>query len=161
MAFWMIEKALYFTGMLKPILLLAFCCATTALFAQSDTSNKLTVVNTTGDSATFEKVEVEAEFPGGFEGWKNYLMANVNTDKITASVPKSIKHWQQQAIVQFIVCTDGSICDIRVVNKVSPEVEKEAKRLIATSPNWAPAVQNGRKVKAYRKQPITFAVDAQ
>lgn len=157
MAFWMIEKGLYFTGMLKPILLLALCCATTASFAQADTATKLITV----DSAVLQKVEVEAEFPGGFEGWRNYLMANVNTDKIAASVPKTIKHWQQQAIVQFIVCTDGSICDIKVVNKVSPEVEKEAKRLIATSPSWEPAIQNGRKVKAYRKQPITFAVDAQ
>lgn len=30
--------------------------------------------------------------------------------------------------------------------------------LISKGPKWLPAVQNGRPVTAYRKQPITFAV---
>ena len=36
------------------------------------------------------------------------------------------------------------------------EMEAEAIRLIKTSPNWLPAIQNGKKVNAYRKQPVTF-----
>ena len=37
-------------------------------------------------------------------------------------------------------------------------MEEEAMRVIKKGPKWTPAVQNGRSVKAYRKQPITFQV---
>jgi protein TonB len=37
-------------------------------------------------------------------------------------------------------------------------MEAEAVKVIKKGPNWTPAVQNGRQVNAYRKQPITFQV---
>jgi periplasmic protein TonB len=37
-------------------------------------------------------------------------------------------------------------------------MEEEAIRVIKKGPDWVPAIQNGRNVKAYRKQPITFVV---
>ncbi|MBC7873898.1 MAG: energy transducer TonB, partial [Ferruginibacter sp.] len=37
-------------------------------------------------------------------------------------------------------------------------MEEEAIKVIKKGPKWEPAVQNGRQVKAYRKQPITFQV---
>jgi hypothetical protein len=38
-------------------------------------------------------------------------------------------------------------------------MEEEAIRAIVKGGKWLPAIQNGRQVKAYRKQPITFVVD--
>lgn len=38
-------------------------------------------------------------------------------------------------------------------------MEDEAIRVLKKSKKWLPAVQNGRKVKAYRKQPITFVIE--
>ncbi|MEQ1678624.1 MAG: energy transducer TonB, partial [Chitinophagaceae bacterium] len=40
-------------------------------------------------------------------------------------------------------------------------MEEEAMRVIKKGPKWTPAVQNGRQVKAYRKQPITFQVQGE
>jgi hypothetical protein len=37
-------------------------------------------------------------------------------------------------------------------------MEDEALRVMKQSPNWIPAMQNGHKVTAYRKQPVTFVV---
>ena len=37
-------------------------------------------------------------------------------------------------------------------------MEQEAVKVIKKGPNWKPALQNGRNVNAYRKQPITFVV---
>jgi protein TonB len=37
-------------------------------------------------------------------------------------------------------------------------MEAEVIRILRQSPPWVPAVQNGRKVKAYRKQPVTFEI---
>ena len=32
---------------------------------------------------------------------------------------------------------------------------------IKRGPKWTPAVQNGRNVKAYRKQPVSFVIEEQ
>jgi protein TonB len=40
-------------------------------------------------------------------------------------------------------------------------MEDEAAKIIKKGPKWTPAQQNGRQVKAYRKQPITFVVQAE
>jgi protein TonB len=40
-------------------------------------------------------------------------------------------------------------------------MEEEAMRVIKRGPKWNPAIQNGRQVKAYRKQPITFRVEGE
>jgi len=34
-------------------------------------------------------------------------------------------------------------------------------RVIKKGPQWKPAIQNGRNVKAYRRQPITFQIEEQ
>jgi protein TonB len=36
---------------------------------------------------------------------------------------------------------------------------EEAMRVIKKTKNWIPAIQNGRNVNAYRRQPITFVVE--
>jgi hypothetical protein len=109
----------------------------------------------------FEKVEVEAAFPGGLDAWRNFLVGNLNGDKAAEGVPKRKKNFQQTALVQFIVCTDGTICNIKVKNKVLPSIKKEAERVISLSGQWLPAEQNGKKVKAYRMQPITFVISSE
>jgi len=38
-------------------------------------------------------------------------------------------------------------------------MEKEVLRLLTISPPWSPAIQNGRAVKAYRRQPVTFQIE--
>jgi hypothetical protein len=37
-------------------------------------------------------------------------------------------------------------------------MEEEVVRAIKKSPLWIPAEQDGKKVHAYRKQPVTFSV---
>jgi len=105
-----------------------------------------------------EKVEVEASFPGGIQAWKKFLERNLDANAPLKDLPRKTKYFEQTAICQFIVCKDGSICDIKVVNKVLPSIKKEVERVIKMSGNWKPAEQDGRKVKAYRKQPVTFVV---
>lgn len=136
-----------------------------SVFAKAQSADSAILVSTgplnqTDSIKIFEKVEVEAQFPGGLPAWRTYLMQNMQMDKIMAAVPRRQKHWEQQAIVQFIVGKDGTISNISIINNVTPQVAKEARRIIAASPRWEPAMQNGRAVKAYRKQPITFVVNS-
>jgi protein TonB len=106
----------------------------------------------------FTRVDMEASFPGGLNAWKSFLIANTDGEAAAKDLPKKVKRLEQTAYVQFIVCTDGTLCDVRVLNDVLPSVRREAERVIRKSGSWVPAEQNGRKVKAYRRQPITFVI---
>lgn len=53
---------------------------------------------------------------------------------------------------------DGSISNVEPITTFGYGMEEEAIKTIKKGPKWNPAIQNGRKVRAYRKQPITFQV---
>ena len=63
--------------------------------------------------------------------------------------------------MQFIVDKEGNISDVKSLTDKGFGMEEEAMKIIKRGPKWTPAVQNGRNVKAYRKQPITFLVTAE
>lgn len=60
---------------------------------------------------------------------------------------------------KFIVSKDGTICDIKAESDPGYGSKEEAIRLMARSPKWKPAVQNGRNVIYRQKQSITFMVN--
>ena len=107
----------------------------------------------------FSKVEVEATFPGGDAGWRKYLIQNLDVDKVSKKIkiPRGEKEFKETIIVKFIVSRDGSISNVKAENAdANPYCIAEAERVIQISPKWISAQQNGRKVNAYRRQPITF-----
>jgi hypothetical protein len=107
------------------------------------------------DSATFAKVEVESEFPGGQEAWRKHLVKSLKFPEI---VLQTMKPFTKRCDVQFIVCADGTVCDVQAINSVHPLLDLQAVNAIRKGPSWSPAVQNERKVKSYKRQPITFAI---
>jgi len=100
----------------------------------------------------FEEVEKEADFKGGINSWIKYLQKNIQFPKRAETLNKS-----GQVMIGFVVDTDGSTKEIFIVKSVELSLDKEAWRLIEESPKWQPAVQKGKNVKAYRRQPISFA----
>jgi protein TonB len=99
----------------------------------------------------FERVEIEAEFPGGVNKWRQYLERNLRVDD---QVPEGT----YAVLIQFVVDRDGNISDVIALTDHGYGMEDEAKRVIKRGPKWNPAIQNGREVKAYRKQLITFQI---
>jgi periplasmic protein TonB len=106
----------------------------------------------------FTKVENEAEFPGGDGAWRRYLEKNLNAN---TPVDNGAPEGTYQVIVQFIVSKDGSISDVKALTDHGYGMEAEAIKIIKKGPAWKAALQNGRNVNAYRKQPITFVVQEQ
>jgi periplasmic protein TonB len=62
-------------------------------------------------------------------------------------------------IVKFVVSKDGSLSDVKCENDPGFGMCEEAIRVIKKTKNWTPAIQNGRNVNAYRRQPITWLVE--
>lgn len=103
----------------------------------------------------FTKVEVDAKYPGN---WRSFLERNLDGQ---VAVDNGASPGTYTVIVQFIVDVAGNVSDIRALTNVGFGMEQEAMRVIKKSNKWIPAIQNGREVKAYRKQPITFQVTDQ
>ena len=110
------------------------------------------------EDKVFTKVENEAAFPGGQQAWIRYLQKNLNAN---APVDNGAPPGTYQVIVKFIVSKDGSISDVQAETKHGYGMEDEAVKIIKRGPKWTPALQNGRNVNAYRRQPITFVVEEQ
>lgn len=110
------------------------------------------------ENKIFDKVEIEASFPGGDSKWRQYLERNANGQVATDN---GAPEGTYTTLVQFVVDKEGNISDVRALTNHGYGMEEEAIRVIKKGPKWTPAVQNGRQVKAYRKQPITFRVESE
>lgn len=110
------------------------------------------------ENKVFNKVEVEASFPGGESAWRRYLQNNLDAN---TPVDNGASEGTYQVIVRFIVSKDGSISDVVAETSFGHGMEAEAVKIIKKGPKWTPALQNGRNVNAYRRQPITFVVAEQ
>ncbi len=101
------------------------------------------------------KVEIDPKFPGGLAKWKQYLSMNLNA---LLPVEKGAPEGDYTVVVQFIVSKEGTVSDVKALTKHGYGMEEEAMRVIKTGPYWVPAIDMGKQVVAYRKQPITFQI---
>jgi len=108
------------------------------------------------ENKIFEKVEVEAQFPGGDMAWRKFLEKNLRGD---VAGENGAPAGNYTVWVQFVVDKEGNVSDVKALTTHGYGLEDEAVRVIKKGPQWKPAIQNGRNVKAYRKQPITFQVE--
>ncbi|MBK6935634.1 MAG: energy transducer TonB [Chitinophagaceae bacterium] len=107
------------------------------------------------ESKIFDRVEVEASFPGGDQMWRKYLERTLNPN---IPVDNGAPEGKFTVVIQFVVDKEGNISDVRPLTHHGYGMEAEVMRVIMKGPKWTPAMQNGRIVKAYRKQPVTFQV---
>lgn len=96
-------------------------------------------------------VEKEAQFKKSDKDWKKYLTSNLNAEVAQGSLKGGM------VMVKFVVNTAGECTQVHMAKSVEYVLDEEARRVIENSPLWQPAVQNGRIVNAYRRQPITFS----
>lgn len=100
----------------------------------------------------FTKVEIEARYKGD---WNAFLEKNRDIGHVIERNPPAGTY---TVIVRFVVNKEGAISDVVAETKFGYGMEAEAIRLIKKTNKWIPAIQNGHKVKAWHRQPITFVI---
>jgi len=98
----------------------------------------------------------EAGFAGGPQTWVKFFQKNLDANLPFANRSPACLY---RVFVKFIVATDGSVSEVNAETSHGYGMEKEVIRIIKKGPAWEPAIQYGRKVNAYRRQPITFIVE--
>jgi protein TonB len=125
-----------------------FACLYTSS-AQTDSTKKRTYTVSQTDT-TYIKPEVESSFPDGLHGWQNFLNRTLRYP--SNAMQQNI---QGTVVLQFIVCTDGTVCDIEAISGPE-ELRASAIAALKTTPRWVPAMQDGKNVRSYKKQPIVY-----
>src|SRR5450432_1369773 len=105
-------------------------------------------------SVTLTQAETTAEFPGGPNAWRDYLIKNLN---YPAAAEK--KELQGEVIVGFVVRKDGRLADIHAISGPA-ELRSSSVAVIKNSGKWIPAMNNGLVVESYKKQPINYKLEA-
>ena len=105
--------------------------------------------------ALYHYVDVMPEFPGGNAALYEFIKQNL-------TYPKSAKEQGIEGIVYvwFIVETDGSITNIKIVQGLNEELDAEALRVVNLMPNWKPGYRGPHPIgRVPYTLPIMFKLD--
>jgi TonB family protein len=107
------------------------------------------------DEGVFLVVEQMPSFgtedANGFRAW---IAANLKYPKEAAD-----KGIQGRVFVQYIIEKDGSITNVKVIRSANSILDKEAIRVVESSPKWNPGKQKGKPVRVSFTFPITFTLN--
>ncbi len=104
------------------------------------------------EAIPFQLVEEKPSFKGGdaneFSKW-------VNSKLVYPEIAKE-NGVQGRVTLQFTVNPDGTVSNVKVLRGVDPSLDKEAVRVVASSPKWKPGKQRDRAVKVTYTFPVIF-----
>ncbi|MBN2275224.1 MAG: TonB family protein [Bacteroidales bacterium] len=99
-------------------------------------------------------VEDMPTFQGGDQNaFRTWIQQNLRYPEIAQENGISGKVY-----VQFAVNSRGEVVDVKVVRGVDPALDKEAVRVVSSSPKWVPGKQRGKPVKVQFTFPIVFVL---
>jgi len=107
------------------------------------------------EKEVFYVVEDMPTFNGGDPApeFRKYIAKNLQYPKTAAK-----NGIDGRVIVQFMVNTTGQVEDAVVVRGADPALDKEAIRVVMSSPDWTPGKQRGKAVNVLFTFPINFVI---
>ncbi|MGL4363990.1 MAG: energy transducer TonB [Bacteroidales bacterium] len=106
------------------------------------------------DDIPFTAVEEPASFRGGgVDAFRRWIGENMK-------YPESASEngIQGRVIMQFTVATDGRVVNVKILRGIDPALDKEAARVIASSPKWTPGKQRNKPVRILYTLPVIFTL---
>ncbi len=128
-----------------------FCAIFFSFILSAKAQNADTLKGLAADTFLYVTPEHPAQFPGGLSEFGRFLAQTIRYPEHAF-----LNNIHGRVIVQITIEKDGSLSHITVIRKVSPLLDKEAIRVVSTSPKWIPATQNGKAVRMIYALPIVF-----
>jgi len=104
------------------------------------------------EAIPFQLVEQKPSFNGGdaneFSKWVNQRLVYPEIAKENGV--------QGRVMLQFTVNADGTVSGVKVLRGVDASLDKEAVRVVSSSPKWTPGRQRDRAVKVTYTFPVIF-----
>lgn len=104
------------------------------------------------EAIPFQLVEEKPSFNGGdaneFSKW-------VNSKLVYPEIAKE-NGVQGRVTLQFTVNADGTVSNVKVLRGVDSSLDKEAVRVVSSSPKWKPGKQRDHAVKVTYTFPVIF-----
>lgn len=91
------------------------------------------------------------EFPGGEDAFAKYI--DDNKQYPIMALENDI---QGTVYVQFVIDEEGNVINPEILRGVDPLLDKEALRVVGSSPKWKPAKMGGKLVRANLTVPVKF-----
>ncbi len=103
------------------------------------------------DEPIFDVVEEEPVFSGGEKAMTDFIRSHVRYPELSIQMGD-----QGKVYVRFVVEKNGRVANVSIARGVTPELDKEAMRVIRMMPNWKPGLQRGVPVRTNVVVPIVF-----
>lgn len=111
-------------------------------------------INLNDDSEeTLRIVEQLPEYPGGMVEFVKWLTATLKYPD-----PALKQRIQGKVMISFIVNTDGTLSDIKVVKGAHKLLDAEALRVASLMPKWQPGMDKGKPCRTMVAVPIVFEI---
>ena len=105
------------------------------------------------DPETLRMVQELPMYPGGMVEFMKWLTKNLNYPKYALR-----NKIQGKVMISFIVNTDGTISDIKVVKRAHALLDAEALRVARLMPKWEPGKDHGKVCRSMVAIPIVFEI---
>ena len=102
----------------------------------------------------FRVVEEMPEFPGGEQALRNFIGSNIKYPDYAVK-----KNLQGTVFITFVVKSDGTVGNAKVVRGVDASLDQEALRVVNLMPAWKPGKQKGQAVNVAYTIPVQFKLD--
>ncbi len=101
----------------------------------------------------FTVVESMPEYIGGDEARMSFLQENIKYPQLARE-----SGIQGTVFVTFVVETNGSVTDVRVLRGIGGGCDEEAVRVVKIMPKWKPGMQRSKPVRVQFTMPIRFTL---
>lgn len=101
----------------------------------------------------FVVVENQPVFPGGEKALVEFISRNLKYP-----VESEKKGVQGTVFANFVIETDGSVSNVKILRGLNQECDAEVIRVISMMPKWTPGTQKGKPVRVSFNIPVKFAL---
>ena len=93
-------------------------------------------------------VGTEPEFIGGEAALRRYLSSHI----------KYVDGFTGRVYVQFVVATDGSLTDIKILRGGNKQANDQVINAVKAMPKWKAGIQNGKPYRVQYTLPVNFSL---